>query len=431
MNKLTTFILFFLFAGFIGVNAQTATSGTPASSYPLLENKLEKSDKDLENPKKNVSAKYWFSRAELMMDAYEVNLQHLGKGFPELQVTVMFGSPNEKQSQVIDGVEHITNVYDRVTVTFANGVIESYEETKPLYDNPLPVALEALEKAEELDTDGKLAKKIKPSFERLGDLFVRQGVEVFVAEDYKSAFENFEYSVIIDQKPMMEGSVDTVVIFNTGMAASKADMIDESIKYYELAKSYDYPEPSLYVFLKNKYLVKGDTAKGIELLGEGFDKYPDSQDIVVELINYYLTNDKGDEALNYITIALEKDPQNVSLIFAEAVLYDKQGEVEKAVATYTKALEIDPEYYNGYYNLAVVHYNYAQKLYDDANDAPDDKYKQIVAQGDEELKKAIPLMKKCYELNPEEISSLETLKNIYYRLKMDADYEEVKALLAN
>jgi len=430
MNKLKTFVLLLLCAGFVGLNAQSAATGTPVASYPMLEKKLEKSDKDLENPKKSTSAKFWLSRADVMMDAYEVNLQHLNQGTPELNMTLIFGTPDEKLSQVVDGVEQTTFVYERVNITFENGVVASYEETKPLHESPLSAATSALEKAEELDTDGKIEKKIIDAYERLGKLFVRNGVESYMSDDYKGAFTNFESSVLINQKLVKNGAaVDTVVIFNTGMAASRAELTDESIEYYELARSYNYPEPSLYIFLKNKYLIKGDTAKGIEILGEGFDKYPENQDIVVELINYYLLNDKGDEALNYINIALEKDPENVSLIFAEAVLYDKQGEYDKAVATYEKTIEIDPEYYNGYYNLGVVHYNQAQKLYDEANSAPDTEYKAILEKGDEILKKAIPMMKKCNELNPEDTSSLETLKSIYYRLKMTAEYEEVKALL--
>lgn len=429
MNKLTSLILVFVLAGFMGVQAQT-TTGTPAASYSMLENKIEKSEKDLENPKKNVTSKYWLSRADVLMDAYEVNLQHLGRGYQQMQVSLMFGTANETKTEVKDGVEYVTHIYDRISITYANGIVESYEETKPIYQDPLPAAKEALAKAVEFDVDGKSAKKIKPAYERLALLFVRQGVEVFMVEDFAQAFSNFENSVLIGQLPIMEGTpVDTVIIFNTGMAASRADMTDESIKYYELAKSYDYPEPTLYIFLKGKYFVKGDTAKGVEVLTEGFDKYPDSQEIVVDLINYYLMNDKGEEALNYINIALEKDPENVSLIFAEAVLYDKQGEIEKAIATYKKTMEIDPEYFNGYYNLGVVYYNYAQKLYDEANSASDSEYKKILEQGDEQLKNAIPMMKKCYELNPDELSSLETLKSIYYRLKMNEEYEEVKALL--
>jgi tetratricopeptide (TPR) repeat protein len=430
MNKRTTLIVLFLLATYLGVNAQAA--GTPPSYYPIIENKLKKSDEDLTNEKKNVSAKYWLSRADIMMEAYNVNLQYLLKGTAQLQITILFGEPKNKTTETKDDKLYETCVYDRVNVTFLNGVLDSYEETKPLYNNPLPVAKEALDKAMELDVDKKLTKKILDGYEKLADLFERQAIEAFLKEDFNGSYNNFKESVAIGQMPIMEGvAIDTSTIVNTGMAASRADLTDESIKYYELALSYHYPEPKLYGYLYHLYLAKSDTTKGVNFLTEGFDKYPDNQEIVVELINYYLLAGKGDQALEYIKIAQGKDPNNVSLIFAEATLYDKQGKLKLAIEKYLKCIEIDPTYFNAYYNLGVAYYNHAQKLYDDANNAPNNEYKAIVEKGDNELKNAIPMMKKCYELRPEDRTSLETLKSIYYRLKMMDDYKEVKEILDN
>ena len=159
MNKLTTLIILFLIGGYIGVNAQDATTNTAKSKYPLIENKLKKSEKDLVNPKKNVSAKYWLSRAEIMMDAYYVNYEHLLNGSQEFFINLQFGEPTEKLTEVLKGVENVTHVYERVNVVFVNGLVVSYEETKPLHNNPLPLAKEGLEKAEELDVDKKLRKR--------------------------------------------------------------------------------------------------------------------------------------------------------------------------------------------------------------------------------------------------------------------------------
>jgi tetratricopeptide (TPR) repeat protein len=364
-----------------------------------------------------------------MMDAYEVNLKHLQQGAQKIMMEFQFGTPNEKQTVEEDGKMYEVHVYDRVNIKYHNGLVDSWEETKPLHDNPLPLAREALDKAVELDTDKKLEKKINPTYSRLAELFEREAIEAFLKDDFTESFKNFESSVLIGELPVMGGIVDTTVIFNTGMAASRAGLDEESIKYYEKALSYNYPEPSLYIFLKNKYFVAGDTAKGVDLLTNGFDRFPDNSDIVAELINYYLLTGKADEALGYITIAQEKDPSNVSLIFAEGTLYDKQGDVEKAVETYARCIEVDPEYYNAHYNMGVVHYNHAQTFYEKANDAPDSEYKSLLERGDEELKKAIAPMKKCHELKPEDTSVLETLKSIYYRLKMDEEYEAVKAKL--
>lgn len=431
MNRLTSLILVFLLAGTIGVKAQTETAGTPAASYGLLENKLEKTDKDKENPKKNVTAKYWLSRADVMMDAYEINYKNLRLGGSELEMQLMFGNPTEKLSEVVEGVEQITNVHERVNITYVNGAVSDFEETKPLHENALVEAKAALAKAVELDTENKLKKKLGPAHERLIQLFVREGVVAFGENDFAGAFANFEDAVALRDVKVLEGTaVDTLVMYNAGMAAARAEMNEESVKYYELARSHNYPVPELYVNLKKSYTAMGDTAKGVELLTKGFELYPGNQTIVIELINYYLTADKGEEALNYINIALEGDSENTSLIFAKGVLFDKQGEYEKAVATYESAIAIDAEFFNGYYNLGISHFNKAQKLYDEAGKAKDDaEYDALIAKGDETLKLAIPNMQKCYELDPTETTSMETLKNIYYRLKMMDKYEEAKALL--
>ncbi len=431
MNKLTTFFAVVLFASASNLMAQTeSTTVTAASSYAGFEKKLIASDKDMQDPKKNVTPKFWLSRAGLMMDAYFVNLQYLAKDNQMLLMSFQFGEPKEKLQETKEGVTYDVYVYERVTITYLNGFVYSWVETKPLHPNPLTTAQEALDKTVELDIESKLVKKTKEEYKRLTDLFKRQAIETFMVNDFKSSFQNFESAVSVSLKPIMGGAVDTVSMFNAGMAASRAEMAEESIKYYEMALSYNYPEPTLYVFLKNKYYEKGDTAKGVETLLTGFKKFPDNQDIVAEIINYYLLTGKAQEALDYIHIAQEKDPSNVSLYFAEATLYDKQGDIEKATATYHKCLEISPDYFNAYFNLGVMHYNQSQKYFDQASKAPDNAYKQLMVQGEEELKKVIPMMKKCHELNPKDVVVMETLKSVYYRLKMTTEYEEMKAKLA-
>lgn len=415
----------------LSLNAQDAsTSGTPTSQYPILTNKLKKSEKDLNNPKKTSSPKYWLGRSGLMMDIFEVNLQQLAKGAQEFNMNLMFGQPKETKTENKEGKTYTINVYEKVTITFLDGVVDSYEETEKIYDKPLPEAMKSLKKVEELDSDKKLTKKIKDAYSRLKKDFERQGIESYMAEDFKEAFNSFKSSVEINLMDMNNSVIDTTIIFNTGMTASKAGLDQESIKYYELAKSYNYPEPALYVYLKNKYYAIEDTAKGIETLKEGFEKFPGSNDIVIELINYYLMNNQADEALDYIKIAQEKDPGNISLIFAEGTLYDKKGDYEKAIETYKKTTELQPDFFNGYFNLGVVYYNRAQKLYEEASGIRDNtKYEAAIKEADEILAESIPSMEKCHELKPEDTAVLDVLKSVYYRLKMTDKYNDIKEKL--
>lgn len=437
MNKLIKLIALLIFTASFGINGQDGgvAQGTPMAEYPMLKNKLKKSEKDLLNEKKAGAAKYWLSRADLMMDIFEVNLQHLNKGLPQNTMVFYFGTAKEVKKFEEDGNVYETHVHDAVNITYLNGVIDSYEETEKIHENSLAEALKSVQKAEELDAEKKATKKIVAAYTRLKPLFEREGLEYYIKDDFKKSFASFESAVNINKKEILGATIDTTIVYNTGMIASKAELPEKSIEYYELARSYNYPEPALYVFLKAKYWETGDTAKGVQALEQGFEMYPDDSDIVIELINFYLLEDKADEALEYIKIAQEKDPSNISLIFAEATLYDKKGDFEKAIEIYQLTTEKDPSYFNGYFNLGVVYFNQAQKLYESAADIRDnDEYNKQIEKADALLLKSVEPMEKCRELKPEDMSVLDVLKTIYYRLRNDdpsymEKYNEVRELL--
>jgi tetratricopeptide (TPR) repeat protein len=401
MNKLS-YILTVLFLMLnLGINAQTETAtGTPDANFSIYKSKLRKSDEGLTEEKKTSNPKFWLSRAE------------------------------KKEWQDEEGNQWEELTYEKIKIKMKNGVVDSFEELVKLHDDPLPEALKALDKAQETDVDGKLTKKIKEDYDLLKKAYERQAVEQFYKPDYKGSFESFATINNINERPIMEGLVDTAYLYFAGVAASRADLTDKSIEYYEKALSYNYPEPDIYVFLKEKYFSVGDTAKGVEVLEDGFKRFPDHQAILIELINYYLNANKGEQALEYLLIAQKDDPDNLSFIFAEATLYDKMGEQEKALETYNRCLEINPRYFNAYYNIGVMFYNKAVEMYKEADNIKDPKeYGVAKDAADEVLKKSLPYMEKAHEIDPKEASTIETLKTLYYRTQNTEKYEEMKALL--
>lgn len=430
MKKLA-YMLSFLFLMLPVISFAQTAAGTPDANYSIYKNKLKKSDSNLSNEKKTASPKFWLSRAELMMDIFDLHREFLNQGTQAAHVKLIYGEPNEtKQWEGDDGAQYEEYVYEKVKIIFKNGGLDSFEETMVLYDNPLDEAFKSLEKAEELDTEGKSTKDLTEDYMKLKSQYERLAIEKFFKENYEGSYHDFAAVYDINQKPPMEGAVDTMLLYYTGMAASRANKIDESIKFYELAKENDCPEADLYVFLKQKYFQVGDTAKGIATLEEGFKKHPDNQSVLIELINYYLMNNRGEEALEYLKIAQEDDPTNLSFIFAEATLYDKLGETDKALETYNRCIEIDPDYFNAYYNIGVMYYNKAVEMYKEADKIGTPKeYGEAKDAADEVLAKALPYMEDANRIDPEEVSTLETLKTLYYRMGMNDKYEEVKTKL--
>ena len=277
-----------------------------------------------------------------------------------------------------------------------NGVVDHFEETEKLYDNPLPEALKSLQKCEELDPEGKLNKKVKEYYERLKRDFKQQGIEDYYKPNYTGAFKDFSSISVINEQPVMEGTVDTTFLFYAGMAAYKAEMHDEAIEYFEKSIKYNYDEPELYVYLKIEYFDVGDTAKGISTL----------------------------------KLAQAEDPTNLSYISAEGSLYDKMGEPDKAKEAYQKCIDMDSTFFDAVYNMGVLYYNEAYQMYKDAEKITNAKdYGAAVDAADVILAQALPYMERAHRINPKDRGTLETLKTLYYRMQMNDKYEAIKAEL--
>ncbi len=431
MKKLTYFFALLILTAAAEIKAQTA-EGSPDANYSIYKNKLKKSDENLVDEKKNTNPKFWLSRAELMMDIFDLHREFLAQGTQQAHVKLFYREPMDIQPwEGDDEGKYEKYIYEKIEIIFKDGIVNSFEETVKLYENSLSEATRSLEKTQELDTENKLTKDLLENYNRLKKQYERQAIEEFFKEKYDASFYAFAAITTINEKPIMEGVVDTTLIYYAGMAASRAELPEKAIEYYEKAKSYDYPEPDLYIFLKKKYWEMGDTAKGIESLLEGFKRFPDNQSVLIELINYYLVGGKTQEALDYLQIAQEEDPTNLSFIFAEATLYDKMGETEKARETYQRCIDINTEYFNAYYNLGVMYYNKAVEMYKEVDDIRDPlEYGIAKDAADEVMARALPFMEKANEIDPEEFSTLETLKTLYYRMGMMDRYDEVKAKLA-
>lgn len=314
---------------------------------------------------------------------------------------------------------------------------------KKLSDNPLAEALKSYKKALDLDDKNRNDNSIKIKLTLLISDFTDQAVQAFHDNNYELALQSFKQILEIQDLPLMVDAenpqaVDTVIIFNAGLAAYNAEKYDEAIKYYEEAAKHDYNGARTYELISSSYILKQDTVNAVEALQAGFEKYPDNSSIMVQLINIYLNSNKVDEAMKYLELAIENDPNNASFHFARGSLYDKINELDKAVEAYKKAIEIKEDYADAYYNLGAIYYNKGVKQIEVANDVPTnqpEKFEEEKEKADVEFKKAIEPMENAAKYaaaaneKDTQVSALETLKTVYYRLKMMDQFDTVNAKL--
>jgi tetratricopeptide (TPR) repeat protein len=426
MKRISWFLMAFFIMAPICLKAQTPEGATQALNYTGLEKKLKSSEADIADPKKSVKIKTWISRADLMINIYNVHNDLLRKGMDPASVKLFFKEPKEIQSSEVGADKIETYVYDRVNIIFKNGVLDSWVDTQPIHPDPLTEARKAIDEANKLNADGKADKDITNSIKNLKIAYETEAVVQYDKKNYKGAHDSFIKLLDLNKLPQMNNVIDTVYYYYGGRAALEDSNYTEANRMFEEAAANKYEDPFMYVFRKQSYFGSGDTAKGVAVIKEGFEKYPQNQSILIEMINYYLTSNQADEALKLLAVAKAGDPKNVSYTFAEATLYDKMNKFEDAERSYKACLEMQPDYFDATYNLGVLYFNKAVKIYEEASKLTDNAaYEVAKKQGDDVLLQAVPYMQKAHDIDSKDRASLETLKTIFYRLKMDDKYNEV------
>ena len=300
-----------------------------------------------------------------------------------------------------------------------------------LAEDPLKISLESYQKALALDDKGRNKNVVKIALTLLTESFTNQAVRHFETSSFDKAFESFKNIITIQNMPLMveEGQpIDTAIIYNAGLAAFQGGLYEDAIIYYKEAAKYGFFGAKLYEMIYHSYMSLNDTIEALNTLQEGLEKYPDSSDILVGLVRIYIATKEPELASKYLNKAIEQDPTNPMYYFAQGDQYDKLGMPEDAViSSYKKAIELKPDFFDPYYNIAVYYYNRGVKQYEFAFTIPTnqmEKFEIEKSKADDDFQKAIPYMEKASEINPEDITALETLKNIYYRLKMMDKYDE-------
>ena len=175
---------------------------------------------------------------------------------------------------------------------------------------------------------------------------------------------------------------------------------------------------------------KGDTLAAVKILNEGNERYPEDKNTLLQLIQLLIDTNNSAEAIKKLEAAKSMDPSNKLYPFVEGTLYDKIGDYDKSTASYEKAIEIDPNFFDALFNVSVLYFNKAVELSNEANNEEEvEAFNKKQEEADAVFKKALKPMEKCREVNPEDRAVLGPLKTLYYRLKMEDKYKEIDELM--
>lgn len=422
-------------------DAQVKTSAAAKSA-------VEAAQEASQNPKRNTKVVTWTKLAEAYMDAYNSPMGNgwIGAGKQELQLIMGSEKPLSSEQVEIGGEVYVKDAYETRNYYFnANGVLAIIEVVKPVFDyDVLAKAAEAYAKAYEVD-----AKKTKLKDINEGLMLVAQKYQDLAYNDYtmgnlEKASENFENAAKTSAiEPLAR--IDTLNIYNAGFTALQTGNAERALGFFNKCKELGYYNEDGEVFSKiaDCHTKLGQADKAAEVLEEGFKVFPQSQSILIGLINYYLeSNSNTDRLFALLDEAKKNEPDNASLYYVEGNIHSQIGdayqaegkedealaEKEAAVKSYYKASEINPNYEFGYIGAGILYYNLALVYQDKAaNEYDDAKYMALVEKFESTLEKAIDPFEKAFSISKDpqvQASLAEYLKNIYYRFSSkSAEYE--------
>ena len=303
---------------------------------------------------------------------------------------------------------------------------------KAFYSDPLGEAYAAYEKSMELDPKGATKKRIITNmiYNSLALDLYSQGSTQFEEKDFAGAFKSFETQIKITESDKYAGAIDTGMYYNAGLAASNSGKYKEAITYFEKCATMGYQGITPYYQIYESYLGLGDTVKAESILKELPGKFPGDKTITLQLIDLYIKSGKHEEALKYLDVAKKDDPENFSLWFAEGIIYLNNNNFDEAIVDLTRSIELKSDLYDSQYGLGAAYINKASDMFVKANDIMDvNKYTVAIDEAMVVFAKALPYMEKAYELKPDDVFAMRSLKELYYRLKMTDKYDLIKAKL--
>jgi len=305
------------------------------------------------------------------------------------------------------------------------------EESMKLYPDILNEAYNNYEKSIQMDPKMKNTLIRENTYASLGNAFLNDAITKFSAKDFTGALKSFEDNLKVSTNEIYVGIVDSLVIFNAGLAAYNAQMYDLAIKNFRTCTTSGTEDTKPYIFISDSYLKLKDTVNAEAALLEGVNAYPDTLDVILQATQFYIDINNTPKAFEFVNKAIEKDPGNYILYLVEGSLYMKTNENETALAKLAKSLEINPTQFESNYNSGLCWVNIANNKLDEANMITDNKQYEIAKSSAIELyRNSIPYFLAAENANPESRPTLEFLREIYFKLKMMSEYEAYKTKLS-
>ena len=395
------------------------------------------------------------------------------------------------------------NINEKGLVDYINEIPSEKAMPIPVVPDALDIAYESYIKARTNDTKGEFSTDIAAYLTILGGEFFNSGISYFQQNNFDGAMPFFEKAIKIKTETH---EIDTLANYGSALclekkAAADKAFLDKAIAQYQFLVDIKMKEVSIYTSLANLYKDKGAFAndvkigmnkdavisllgqpknvsktttakvveellvydyitinidekgkvnyinqimldKASEIINLGKVQFPGNTDLIITEANMYISTNNHAKAVASLMVAKEKEPNNVSVLYAIGVTYDllkndtKLPEAErtdyfnKAISSYKETIALDANYFDALFNLGAIYFNKGGDVINEASKLPfseEAKFNKMTEEGNNYLNLALPYLENCEKLQPKDKPTLTSLKEIYMRLKMTEKFSTINA----
>ena len=313
---------------------------------------------------------------------------------------------------------------------------------KAQFPGALDKAIASYQKANELDTKGAEKAENNKQLRMMQAVALNAGNDAFTAKDYDKAVTYYAKSEAIAKG---FGEVDSNAVFNSALAyESKGDQAMALERYKECLR-IGYDKADIYRYTASLQKRAGDLEGAITTTKDGLKRHANHKELMLDLIAFLQEAGRVDEVESMVGKALEQDPGNAVLYSLRASIFEGKADpksgakpseadmakwYDMAEMDYKKSIELDPKFFDSYFNIGVLYNNRAAAAYEKCNSLKDDAaYAKCKKAADEIYVKAVPYFEQAHALKADDKPTIQQLKVLYAKGGNTAKFEEMKKLL--
>jgi tetratricopeptide (TPR) repeat protein len=263
------------------------------------------------------------------------------------------------------------------------------------------------------------------------------GGSQYALGEYKNAAVNFRRAYRASIHPSVN-TPDSLAIYYAGMSGAYGEDYAASLEDIDKSIALGYEaEGEIYRFKFIDLYNLGRKEESLETLKTGMTRFPANENLIDMIMRYYAENEGDPTSLiPAVQEAIANNPDNYSLYQGLARVYDKLGKADDAIAAIGQAVKLAPNDFLSSYLEGLFIVRKGDQMNDELNRqtfTSNAQYQQAWTLVLDVFRQAVAPLERAYGLNPEELATVELLKNLTFRLRddegMSEKYEKYSGIL--